>query len=236
MKRLGGSLSIGVVILFALTACSPQAPALKTAEPPSSSTANAAEDLAILADGFVSGGYTDRRYWFEVENTSKTTAYAVNFEFDVYGEGDAIYSLDNSIWGVKILPQQKLKLLGSYMSDPGTGVVPVRADLELNARSRPARNTEKGILEATEVNLNFGEYDEVTIDGRVVNNSDVVIDRWEAIAWCADGSGNLVFAESYPAYDEPIDVGAEKPFQIRTYKPEGVQIASCTATAVNFIN
>lgn len=236
MKRLWGSLSVGVVILFAVTACFPQAPALKTAEPPSSSTANGAEDLVIIADGFVSGGFEDMRYWFEVENTSKKTAYAVNFEFDVYGDGDAIYSLDNSVWGVKILPQQKLKVLGSYMSDPGTGVVPVRADMEFNAQSRPARKTETGILEATEVNLNLGEYDEVTIDGRVVNNSDIVIDSWEAIAWCSDGSGNVVFASSYSAYDEPIDVGAEKPYQIQAYKPEGMQIASCTATAVNFVN
>lgn len=236
MKRLWGSLSVGVIVLVALTGCFPTAAVIETAEPPSSATSNAAKDLKIISEGFVAADFDQKRYWFEVENTSKSTVYAVNFEFDVFGEGDAIYALDNSIYGVKILPKQKLKILGSYMSDPGTGAVPVRADLELSAESRPARKTETGILEASEVNLHVGEYDEVTIDGRVVNNGDIAVDSWEAVAWCADGAGNLVFASSYMAYDEPIEVGEEAPYQIQTYKPEGLQLASCTATAVNYIN
>ena len=220
MKRIIGITFLILAMVFCYTACGESG---ESAAPESTGTDTQTEDavqeetapaeLQITESGYhVSDDYM--YFAFVLENPSTDTAFELpTVTVTAYDEsGDVLGTEEQTM--LRLQPGDK-QAIASLMSCNGGKPSKVDFDIDMGDKVKPdADAITASTLEITGDKERTGEYGDITITGKVKNNSSVDTDTVGVTAIYKSG-GEIVYGET--TFVDNLSAGQEKAFEVNSF-------------------
>lgn len=202
-------------------------------------------DISVTSEGIARGDWPSNYenpiflyHYAELVNSSYSLVYHLDVRATLfYGDG-AVWESDVSGPSVEIFPGERILVFKSIFNESDKPV-PVSSETEVESIfSRGVTEAEVSTFSVEDLTYREVGAGNFSVSGLVVNRFQREVPTYRVQAWCTDSDGGLHGIEGADArttVESPLGPGEADSFEFSAAVDSRVQIESCEATVVRFV-